>query len=100
MTAGFWGVGVQLFLAAGLEKADAVEAMVMSYTGIVWVEIAGVLLFHEFPTIWSLIGIVVIIAGSLHCGINCRDGIAAGGIPHGTSLSSVDGRIRWPKQVG
>lgn len=54
-------------MTIGLEKADAAAAMSMSYSSIVWAELAGVLVFHEFPNAWSLAGIVVIIGGTLYC---------------------------------
>lgn len=55
-------------MTIGLEKADAAAAMSMSYSSIVWAELAGVLAFHEYPNAWSLLGIVIIIGGTVYCG--------------------------------
>jgi drug/metabolite transporter (DMT)-like permease len=66
--AGAWGVGTQALLTIGLEKAAAAQAMTMSYTSIVWAELAGVIIFKEYPAILPLLGIALVIAGTLYCG--------------------------------
>jgi EamA-like transporter family len=66
--AGVSGLLVQILLTKGLELADAAKAMTMAYSSIVWAELAGALLFREYPNVWSLLGIAIIIGGTLYCG--------------------------------
>jgi drug/metabolite transporter (DMT)-like permease len=72
VNAGAWGVGTQALLTIGLEKTAAAQAMTMSYTSIVWAELAGVIIFKEYPVMLPLLGIVLVIAGTLYCGAVAR----------------------------
>jgi hypothetical protein len=57
---------VQLFMTLGLERARAAKAMTMTYTSIVWSELAGVFVFNETPNAWAVLGVVVIIGSTFY----------------------------------
>lgn len=64
--AGMWGYGVQIFMTLGLERARAAKAMTMTYTSIVWSEMAGIFIFKETPNLWAVIGVAVIIGSTFY----------------------------------
>jgi EamA-like transporter family len=63
-SAGLWGYALQILVTKGLELAPAARAMSLQYTAILWGEVAGMALFKEFPNLWAILGIVVVIVGT------------------------------------
>lgn len=61
---GLLGYGNQVTLTAALQRATAAPAVAMGYLSVVWGLIADVLIFHDYPTILSLVGALIVCASS------------------------------------
>lgn len=64
------GVGVstqigQIFLTRGLSVEPAARAMTIGYTQILFVAVWGLVFFAEFPDLWSIVGSLLVVAGTL-----------------------------------
>ena len=59
------GVG-HLILIRAYELAPASRLAPFSYTQLVWITLAGYLVFDNFPDRWSLTGIAILIAAGLY----------------------------------
>jgi len=71
------GVGVttqiaQVFLTRGLSREPAARAMTIGYTQIVFVGVWGMLFFSEFPDALSVLGALLVIAGTLAVALKGR----------------------------
>ncbi len=71
------GVGVstqiaQVFLTRGLAREPAARAMTIGYAQIVFVLLWGMLFFGEFPDAWSVMGALLVVAGTLAVAVKGR----------------------------
>ena len=64
--AGLLGAACHLVLFRALQIAPASMLQPFAYTLVVWAAVMGYVLFGEFPDIWTLAGIVIVIAGGLY----------------------------------
>ena len=53
-----------LAAVSGFKIADASSVMPMDFLRLVWISLFGFLFFGEIPEVWTMIGAVVILAGS------------------------------------
>lgn len=68
-----------LLMIRALKLATISFLVPFSYTQLIWVLLAGYVFFGDFPDIWSLAGIALLIAGSLYCASRrCLSGRQAG----------------------
>ncbi len=65
--AGFISGASHLIMIRALKLASASYLAPFSYTQLVWVLLAGYLFFGNFPDVWSLLGIAMLIGSSLYC---------------------------------
>lgn len=65
MCSGLSGYASQITLTMGLRRANAASAIALSYLSEVWALIIGTAIFHEVPTVLSLLGSAVIIGSTL-----------------------------------
>lgn len=65
--AGFISGAGHLVMIHALKLAPASRLAPFSYTQLVWVMLAGYLMFGNFPDGWSLLGIGLLIASGLYC---------------------------------
>lgn len=63
---GLLGAACHLVLFRALQVAPASLLQPFAYTLVVWAAVMGYALFGEFPDIWTLAGIVIVIAGGLY----------------------------------
>ncbi len=63
---GLLGAAAHLVLFRALQVAPASMLQPFAYTLVVWATVMGYVLFGEFPDIWTLAGIVIVIAGGLY----------------------------------
>ena len=62
---GMLGVGGHLFLARAYAKAEAIRLAPLAYTALLWAVVIGFFAFAEVPTIWAVVGAVLILTGAL-----------------------------------
>jgi drug/metabolite transporter (DMT)-like permease len=72
MLMGVLGGGGHLVLIHAYEHAPASRLAPFSYTQLIWVLVAGYLVFGDFPDRWSLIGIAVIAASAIYIATHQR----------------------------
>lgn len=75
------GVGIttqiaQVCLTHGLRLEPAGRAMTIGYSQILFVTIWGMIFFGEYLDSWSVVGSLLVIAGTLAVGIRTRSGVA------------------------
>ena len=63
---GLLGAACHLLLFRALQVAPASMLQPFAYILVVWAAVMGYVLFGEFPDIWTLAGIVIVIAGGLY----------------------------------
>lgn len=93
--AGLWGFGVQVLLTWGLAHAGAARAMTMSYTSILWGEIAGIALFHEWPNLLAVLGILIVVSGTLYTSVRGQPARSQAG---SGALRQMSATVRGPPQ--
>lgn len=63
---GLLGAACHLVLFRALQVAPASMLQPFAYALVVWAAVMGYVLFGEFPDIWTLAGIVIVVAGGLY----------------------------------
>lgn len=63
---GFIGGVAQLCLIKSFHVAPAAVVAPFSYTSIVWATLFGILIFGDFPNLWTIIGALLIIGSGLY----------------------------------
>jgi S-adenosylmethionine uptake transporter len=66
--AGALGVAGHLLLTQAFAKAPASRVAPMEYTALVWAAVLGFAFFSELPTLWTLAGSALIVAGAFWLG--------------------------------
>lgn len=64
--AGLSGLGVQVFMTLSLERLKAAAGMSITYSAIIWSELAGILLFNEIPNAWAIVGTIIVLSSTLY----------------------------------
>ncbi len=65
MLAGLLGTSGHLMLTHAFSKATAASIAPTEYTSLVWAALLGLIFFAEIPTIYTLAGSLLIVAGSV-----------------------------------
>ncbi|KAK9837654.1 hypothetical protein WJX74_002242 [Apatococcus lobatus] len=63
------GYGTQICMTFALKYVKAAPALAMSYLSVVWSILYGYYIFGDVPTIWSLVGAVLICSMTLSLGV-------------------------------
>ena len=79
---GFISGAGHLIMIRALKLATASHLAPFSYTQLVWVMIAGYVLFDNFPDAWSLLGIALLVGSGIYCANHqrLREKARSGGI--------------------
>jgi drug/metabolite transporter (DMT)-like permease len=86
------GVGVatqvaQVFLTRGLRLVPAGRAMTIAYAQILFATFWGVLFFSEIPDVWTVIGALLVVAGTFIVSLGDRSGLS---VPSQREVPHVD----------
>lgn len=62
---GIIGTATQWFYIKGMQVGDAAAMAPIDYTRLLFAAVAGFVLFHEVPTVWTLAGAGIVVASTL-----------------------------------
>eukprot|EP00892_Ulva_mutabilis_P007720 jgi/Ulvmu1/531/UM001_0539.1 len=88
---GLTGIAVQAFLTLSLERVKAAAGMNISYSAIIWSELAGICLFNEIPNAWAIVGTVAVLCSTVASGLVQNS--------PGNSSNSTPGTPATPKSM-
>ncbi|KAK9865750.1 hypothetical protein WJX84_008399 [Apatococcus fuscideae] len=93
---GLTGYGTQICMTFALKYVKAAPALAMSYLSVVWSILYGYYIFGDVPTIWSLLGAILICSTTLMLGVFERSKKAEPAAKRDAADAQEDGYTQLP----
>lgn len=66
LSVGLSGMAVQFFMTMSLERVGAAKGMAMTYSAIIWSELIGIIIFHDVPNAFAVVGTLIVLYSTIH----------------------------------